>query len=239
VKFDRRFSGGFMLTTAYTYSKNIDQFQRSVLAAPGSLDVVQILDRERSAVDYNHIFTQSYVYELPFGPRKRWAQSGLPGAVLGGWQLNGLLYVQSGYPLKLAASASGLASAGNSTGPNQVGSDPVKILGGTGPGQLWFDTKRFVQPPARTFGNAGVNVLNGPGVFNLDASVFRKFRVREGINLEFRAEALNATNTPCFGSPQLNVTNAGFGQITGSRSFADFLSDSNNRIVQLGLRLFF
>jgi hypothetical protein len=239
VKFDRRFSGGFMLTTAYTWSKNINQFARSVHETPGSLDVLLMLDRSRNGIDYAHIFTQSYIYELPFGAGKRWGQSGFLGAVLGGWQLNGLLFTQTGGPLNLGASSSGLASSGHSTEPNLVGSGPVEIFGNAGPGQLWFDTSRFVQPPSRTIGNAGINVINGPGVFNLDASVFRRFQIKEGVNMEFRVEALNVTNTPAFGNPQTSVTNAGFGQITTSRSFATSTDDNNNRKVQLGLRLFF
>jgi hypothetical protein len=115
----------------------------------------------------------------------------------------------------------------------------VEIFRNAGPGQLWFDTSRFKQPPSRTFGNAGVNVINGPGVFNLDASVFRRFRIKEGVNMEFRVEALNVTNTPAFGNPQTSVTSSGFGQITTSRSFATSTDDNNNRKVQLGLRLFF
>jgi hypothetical protein len=239
VKFDRRFAGGFMLTTAYTWSKNISQFARSFQTAPGSLDAFLAFDRNRNGIDYSHIFTQSYVYELPFGPGKRWAKSRFVGAVLGGWQLNGLLFTQTGGPLDLGASSTGLASAGHSTEPNLVGSGPVNILGGAGPGQLWFDTSRFKQPPSRTIGNAGRNVINGPGFFSLDASVFRRFRIREGMDMEFRLEAINATNTPIFGNPQADVNNAGFGQITTSRSFATSTDDNPNRKVQVGLRLSF
>jgi hypothetical protein len=239
VKFDRRFANGFMLTTAYTWAKNMDQFARSAHATPGSLDVLQILDRKRAAVDYRHVFTSSFIYELPFGPGKRMAQSGFLGALLGGWQFNGLLYTQTGGPLDLGASSAGLGSAGHSTEPNLVGSGPVEIFGNTGPGQLWFDTSRFAQPPSRTIGNAGPNVINGPGVFSLDASVFRRFRIKEGVNMEFRVEAINATNTPIYGNPQTSVTAAAFGQITTSRSFATSTDDNPNRKVQLGLRLFF
>jgi hypothetical protein len=237
VKFDRRFSGGFMMTTAYTYSRNIDQFLRSAQATPGEPDIIQFLDRKRADIDYTHIFTQSYIYQLPFGRGKRWGQSGFLGAVLGGWQINALLNLQSGAPLDLGASSSRLQTTGHSTEPNLIGSEPVEISGNVGPGQLWFDTSRFESPPSLTFGNFGQNVFEGPGVVNLDASLFRRFQVKEGITMEFRFEALNATNTPHFGNPNTSVTSSSFGQITDSRHTTNY--DTDNRRVQLGLRLFF
>jgi hypothetical protein len=239
VKFDRRFANGFMLTTAYTWSKNMSQFVRSVTPTPGSTDLLLAFDRSRSGIDYRHVFTSSFIYELPFGQGKPWAQSGVLGALLGGWQFNGLLYTQTGGPLNFGASSAGLASSGHSTEPDQIGAEKVKQFGFAGPGQLWFDTSRFRQPATRTIGNAGINVIDGPGVFSLDASVFRRFRIKEGVNMEFRVEAINATNTPIYNNPQLSVTAAAFGQITTSKSFATSTDDNPARKVQVGLRLFF
>src|SRR5439155_9702924 len=126
--------------------------------------------------------------------------------------LNGIFTSQTGPPLKLSASATNLNAPGFSNQPNLVGTEKVNIFGNVGPGQLWFDTSRFVAPPAGTIGNLGRNILSGPGLINLDLSVFRRFRLREGMSLEFRGESFNFSNTPHFDRPGTNLSNANFGQ---------------------------
>jgi hypothetical protein len=239
AKFNRRFSNGFMLTTAYTYSKSIDLAIRSVQTTPGSPEITRFLDRGRTDNDLTHIFTQSYVYELPFGKNKLGARSAAVRVLLGGWQVNGLLLLQSGSPLNITYAATTLNTSGHSNQPNLVGPGTPAIYGSVGPGQLWFDTSRFAAPAALTFGNVGRNILKGPGVVNLDASLFRKFRVRERISLEFRAEAFNASNTPHFANPNTTFGNPGFGQVTTSNDFTDSTNDTDNRKLQVGIRLFF
>jgi len=239
AKFNRRFSKGFMLTTAYTYNKTIDFTAGAALTSPGSTEVTRFLRKGRSDNDLTHIFTQSYLYELPFGKGKMLADSKVVSAILGGWQVNGLLLAQSGAPLNITYSATTLNSAGHNNQPNLVGAGAPTIFGAVGPGQLWFDTTRFSAPAALTFGNVGRNILSGPGVINLDASVFRKFRVRERISLEFRVEAFNVTNTPHFANPNTTFGNPGFGQVTTSNDFTDSTNDTDNRKLQVGLRLSF
>jgi hypothetical protein len=228
-----------MLTTAYTYSKSIDLAIRSVQTTPGSPEITRFLDRGRTDNDLTHIFTQSYVYELPFGKNKLGARSAAVRVLLGGWQVNGLLLLQSGSPLNITYAATTLNTSGHSNQPNLVGPGTPAIYGSVGPGQLWFDTSRFAAPAALTFGNVGRNILKGPGVVNLDASLFRKFRVRERISLEFRAEAFNASNTPHFANPNTTFGNPGFGQVTTSNDFTDSTNDTDNRKLQVGIRLFF
>jgi hypothetical protein len=239
AKFDRRFSKGFMLTTAYTYSKATDLYIRSALGEPGSTQIVRFFDKRRTEFDLTHVFTQSFIYEVPFGPGKRWAQSGVAGALLGNWQMNGLLLMQTGTPLNITASSTPLNTSGHDNLPNLLGTGQPKIFGRVGPGQLWFDITRFAPAPALTFGNLGRHILNGPGVFNLDASLFRRFRVRERMTLEFRMEALNATNTPIFANPNVTLGNPAFGQVTTSLKFSNSIDDTENRKVQFGLRLSF
>jgi len=225
VKFDRRFSNGFMLTTAYTYSKTID------FASRQTFDLLR--DKGRSANDLTHVFVQSYLYELPFGRGKAGR------ALLGGWQINGIVTSQTGAPLNITYSATALNAPGQNNQPNLVGTGKPEIFGKVGPGQLWFDVTRFAAPAPLTFGNLGRNILSGPGMVNLDFSLFRRFRVREGMNLEFRLEAFNATNTPHFANPITALGNADFGQVTSSNDFTDSTVDTDNRKVQIGLRFFF
>ena len=81
------------------------------------------------------------------------------------------------------------------------------ILLGTGPGQSWFDPLAFAPVTTAAFGTAGFNTLRGPGTVNLDASLFRDFRVTERIRLQFRFLTFNTTNTPRFSNPSANVSN--------------------------------
>jgi hypothetical protein len=231
TKFDRRFSNGFMLTTAYTYSKtiNFNTHQNFNL----------LLNKGRYDWDLTHVFTQSYVYDLPFGPGKKFAQSGPLRWILGDWQMNGLLLLQTGRPLDITFPNTSLNAPGHNNRPNLVGEGKPEVFGNAGPGQLWFDTSRFAAPPALTLGNLGRNLLQGPGVVNLDASVFRRIRIRENLNMEFRAEAYNLSNTPHFANPGTTFGNVNFGQVATSEDFAGSVTDTENRKIQFGLRLFF
>jgi len=100
----------------------------------------------------------------------------------------------------------------------------------------YFDTTAFASVPTPRFGTAGFNSLRGPDVRNLDFGIFRAFQITERLGMQFRGEALNATNTPHFSNPSSNVTSSNFGQITGT-SAPSRLTDE--RFLRLGLRLSF
>ncbi len=117
---------------------------------------------------------------------------------------------------------------GNTQTADQIVSR-VAILGGHGNGQPYFDPNAFAPVNAVRFGNSGRNILRGPGFFNLDASLFRNFRLTERFTLQFRTEAFGVTNTPQFGQPGATVSSAtrnpadnsiralnGYGEITGA-----------------------
>jgi outer membrane receptor protein involved in Fe transport len=230
VKFDRRYSAGYQLTTAYTYSKSIDYVTNN-----GGLRfyVDQQRNRARSDFDRTHTFVQSHIFELPFGKGKRWANSGIGMWLLGGWQVNGVLSVMSGLPLNFSNARSQYNTPGSTGVPNIVA--PFKVLGGIGANAYWFDPSSFDAPPNGQQGNLGRNVLNGPGFFNLDASIFRRFPITERVNLEFRGEAYNVTNTPQYATPNVELGNVNFGRITGLQGD----SVGNPRQVQLGMRVVF
>jgi len=173
---------------------------------------------------------------LPFGQGKHWAQSGLGKWVLGGWQVNGLWTWESGFPLDITTSATSLNAPGNGNRP--IVNSPVQIFGKIGPGQLYFDTHPFSAPPPNTLGNVGRNVLHGPHLFDIDFSVFRKFRVTERVRLEFRAESFNLTNTPWFDKPDTTFTDAAFGQVTTAQG-TQSVKVNMNRSLQGSLRVTF
>lgn len=210
VKLDRKFSGGFQMTTAYTWGKAIGFSDEN----GGYLFYINP-ERSRSELGFSrrHTYTQSYIYELPFGKGRKYATSGFASWILGGWQLNGILTMMSGSRLHFSYNAAGLNAPGNGQTPNITG--PVKVLYGVND-DLWFDTSNFSAPPDRTFGNLGRNPFSGPGFFNLDASVFRTFSITERVKAEFRSEWFSVTNTPQFNNPNGELGNANFGKIRGS-----------------------
>jgi hypothetical protein len=240
TKFDRRFSGGFQLTTAYTWSKAIDYSQDN-----GGFAYYINPVRSRAVADFDrrHMFNQSYIWEAPFGKGKPWVNTGFLSHLLGGWQISGILTMMSGQALNITAPGATLNAPGNTNNPDYVGSGGLPVSGdinfrATGRNQAtWFDTTVFRAPAANTFGNVGRNEFSGPGFFNLDLSGFRRFKVTERATLEFRAESFNFTNTPQYPNPDGGFGNATFGQITNAA--IGNAADGGSRQIQLGLRLLF
>ena len=150
--------------------------------------------------------------------------------------MNGLWTWESGLPLSFSASSTSLNAPGNSQWPQQVA--PVQILGHEGAGAFWFTPTSFANPATGTIGNVGRNILHGPNLFAINASIFRRFSIAERFKLEFRAEAFNLTNTPEFDLPDTTLGDAAFGQITtahGSQS----VQVNMNRSFQGSLRITF
>lgn len=228
VKFDRRFSNGFLLTTAYSFGKSIN------FNSANQVDFRR--NRGRADWDRTHVYVQSFIYDLPFGAGKRWAQSGGAKWLLGGWQFNGIITAETGTPVNITTSGATLNAPGNVNRPNV--SDKPEVFGKIGPGQQFFDVTQFTAPPSNTFGNAGRNLFSGPGLFSLDNSVFRRFPVTERMNLELRGEAFNLTNTPHFDNPSGDLTSASFGQVTTAQG-NQAVKLNENRQLQVSLRLVF
>jgi hypothetical protein len=206
AKLNRKFSNGFVFTTSYTFSKAIDY------TATIFNNINLNANRGLANMNRPNMFTQSGTYEFPFGQGKRWAKSGASKALFGGWQLSGLWTLESGLPLDIQISATSLNAPGNGNRPNVNG--PVQIFGNIGPGQLYFDTSMFSAPPANTFGNVGRNILHGPGLFEIDMSLVRKFRITERINIDFRVDTFDATNGAHYDNPGSVFGNSNFGQVT-------------------------
>jgi len=233
AKLDKRFSGGFGFTTAYTYSKAM-----GYQSEDGGLDFYINARRNwrRLNFDRTHFFTQSYIYEVPFGKGKKYLQSGIAGWLLGGWQVNGVLQIGTGAPIDFVTGAdkSILNAPNNNNTLNWFGPGPIPILHGTGKGNPWFKnticnfnpakgalvtTQCFAQPGAENgglpeFGNLGPNFLSGPGYWNLDASLFRTFSISERWHLQIRATATSIVNTPQWRNPSADITSSNFGFIT-------------------------
>jgi len=240
VKFDRRFSGGFQLTTAYTWSKSIDYSQDN---GGFAYLINSVRTRSRSDFDRRHMINQSYVWELPFGKGKRLAASGPLAQLAGNWQVTGILSVMSGSALNISAPPATLNAPGNANNPNYTGNGSLPVskvvnFRATGRGQAtWFDTGVFQAPAVNTFGNIGRNAFTGPGFFNLDLSVFRRFKMSERFTVEMRAESYNFSNTPQYPNPDGGFGSATFGQITNAGIGSS--ADGGSRQLQFGLRVIF
>ncbi|HTM13519.1 MAG TPA: TonB-dependent receptor [Bryobacteraceae bacterium] len=235
VRLNRRFTNGFTLFNSYAYGKAID-FNPSTPGANNFNVINFAANKGLSDWDRRNIYTMSAVYELPFGQGKHFLTSGPGKWVLGGWQLNGLWSWESGLPLDISTSPASLNAPGNINRPDVTG--PVQIFGGIGPGTLYFDTSKFKAPANGKFGNLGRNVLHAPHLFDIDASIFRRFPVRERMNLEFRAEAFNLTNTPQYDRPDTTFTNGTFGQVISANGKQSVLVN-NSRQLQFSMRLQF
>ena len=147
------------------------------------------------------IFQLAYVYELPVGKGKPWANGGGAATkILSDWQVSGIFSAIHGQPFSLTASSASLNAVGQRQTPNQVG--PVKKLGGIGTGQPFYDPTAFAAVSATAvYGNVGRNTLYGPGSVNLDFSLFRTFKFTERFDLQLRADAANFFNSPHFNNP--------------------------------------
>jgi hypothetical protein len=152
--------------------------------------------------------------------------------VLGGWQLSGLLSMQTGNPFTVtvpnARQRLGATGIGN-WWPDRVRDPRIDDKSA----QRWFDTSAFVLPRNADgtwrLGNAGRGILRTDDMFNLDAGLMKNFRLTERVGLQFRAEAFNVTNTPTLGEPIANIESPDFGKVRNTVS--------TPRQMQFALRL--
>jgi hypothetical protein len=227
---NRRFTGGLFLKGAYTWSHAIGEAEYSDWTEPRwSAPIAFGRNRASTAFNRPHMLQLAYVYELPFGAGKSFAQNGAARAILGGWQINGIFSAVQGGQYTMSASGSSLNMPGFSQTPDQVKAD-IPVLGGLGDSP-YFDTSAFARISGVRFGNIGRNTMRGPARVNMDFSLFRKFKITEKFGMEFRAESFNLTNTPHFGNPNGSVNSSNFGKI---------LSDANDpRSFRFGMRFAF
>ena len=220
---EKRFSRGFSLRTAYTFSKSIDYAQEH-LAAGGTGSFTQNARdlRERrgpSDFDVRHRFVGSYILELPFGPGRSYLHDGALAHVLGGWRLSGLANVRSGRPFTVSANGNSTA-LGGARGGGLVGAFADCLRDGSLPSDertvdRWFDTTAYAAPTPARLGTCGRNTLRGPNLTNFDLAVARTFDYfGEDRNLEFRWEVFNVFNTPQFGLPDRNISGTAAGRIS-------------------------
>jgi Carboxypeptidase regulatory-like domain/TonB-dependent Receptor Plug Domain len=232
VDLSHRFSHGLQFRASYTWSKDLDMNSALTGAQAGNQSqmVMDPYDPHRdwgpSAYNIPNSASISGTYQLPFGKDKPW----------GGWQFNTIVTLQSGFPFTpvIGSNQSGDGDTRNPDRPslNPAFSGPV-VLGN--PNQ-WYNPAAFILPIAGTYGNLGRGVYSGPGLTNVDASLFKDTAISEHANLQFRAEVFNVLNTANFGTP--NSTVFSNGAISSSAGLIT-TTNTTSRQIQFGLKLIF
>ncbi len=221
TKLEKRFSHGLDFLASYTWGHALTDVTTPLSNSPGLYirDVTNVSgEYSHASWDLRHRFVYSGSFELPFGRDRRlgahWGR--MLDAALGQWQVNGILTLQTGQPFTLNTRDAN-CGCGGSVLPDRVpGKDPNNAPRGGRTVDQWFDTSAVQAPAAGTIGNLGLQSNFGPPLHNLDLSLFKQFRLGEKRNLQLRAEAMNATNTPHFGFPNITQGSDGFGRINGS-----------------------
>jgi hypothetical protein len=252
---NRRFAQGLQYQASYTYSRSVDIASSAWAGAlalnAGFIQDPDDIERERalSSHDLRHLFTSNITYDLPFGA----GMGGVAGQLIKGWQLNGLISLNSGLPFNITngfersrnGEPGGTGDRPNlAPGANNNPTEGVSIgCPGVPAGQklgtpdLYFDPCAFELQEAGTYGNLGRNTVIGPGLANFDLSVTKRFQVDEHRNVQFRAEFFNVLNHPNF-SNFVRTVFTGTGARNGSAGRITSTS-TTSRQIQFGLKLSF
>ncbi|HKV42536.1 MAG TPA: TonB-dependent receptor [Blastocatellia bacterium] len=237
----KRLTHGLSMQANYAWSKFLDTGTGS--GHSDSVDIWQNAYSVRSnygysTLDATHNFTGFVSYQLPVGEGRAYPVHGVLNQVAGGWWISSIFSARSGVPFTPtmgtdnSGALSGSCFCGFAQLPNRIGS-----------GQLsnptinqWFDPAAFVAPGANTFGDSGRNILRGPRYVDVDMSLGKSFRIREGMSFELRADAFNALNHPNFSLPNSSITagSTAVAKITSTTTFG-----GPDRIIQLGGRFIF
>jgi hypothetical protein len=233
---------GLYVLLGYTYARNFDSGYNDGLGSSAGVTYWPLpgttrADWSLSQIQLNHNFTASVLYDLPFGKGKQFGSSwgGATNAILGGWQVNVIEKITSGFPIFVIATT-------NNSGVNQVNNGnnfnrPNQLCGAQASNPAlskWFNTQCFADAPAGELGNAPRAPVYGPDFVNTDFSIIKRIPLafREGTDLDFRAEFFNLFNHAQFGLPGGDVDSAtNFGVITSTVN--------NPRLVQFAVKLRF
>ena len=218
AKLEKRLSNGLSLTLAYTFSKLIDDassyfsqtiFTGPVLNSTGAADAFnRHLEKDVSSGDIPRVFSASWVYQVP----KWWKISG--------WEVAGLLRIQSGDAVAVTQATNNDASLGYAVQrPNRI-SNPNALVNRSA--SEWFNVAAFTNASQFTIGTSSRNPVRGPGLQDADLMVGKTFRLTERLGLEFRGEAFNVSNTPPLNDPNGSFGSPAFGTITSAGNPRDF-----------------
>ncbi len=215
----KRLSNGIGAGVTYTLSKSIDDAS-SIAGSPGNVaqnDLDLAAERGLSSFDQRHRLNGDFTYELPFGDKKKWFDSGTPAAILGNWQFNGTVQLASGLPFtaRVLSNASDVSRGTNGTLRADYNGQPITV--GDPTTMAFFNTAAFSVPAAGTYGNAGRNTIIGPGTEVLNLGLTKNMTFSQTKVLSVQALASNVLNTVQYMTIDTVVNSPTFGQVTAVR----------------------
>jgi len=229
----QRLDRGLTFQASYTWSKSIDDTSLATgfftiagqsSRPENSRDLKA--ERGRSAFDIRHRFVTSYVYELPFFAEDK----GVVASVFGGWRLNGIVALQSGYPFTVIDTGDPNRDTVADNDRTNVSRNPNLPAGERTPSR-WFDTTAFARFTPPSFGNASRNIVEADGIINFDIGLAKDIVFSEQRRLEFRWEVFNIFNHPNFAAPVNDFNAASFGRV--------LRTSTPERQMQFGLKFLF
>jgi len=206
TSFSKRFADRWQSQISYTWSKSIDNASGTFgldgsIGAGGEINPYDPrYSHGLSNFSRKHNFRASGIYELPF------RASGAAGKLVEGWSLTGIYSYLSGIAFSPGTAAGSLYSGSPVAAVGQPdGVAGCRLYPDTQTLTNWFNPNCFTLPRSGTYGNAGRNSIIGPNLWVADASLMKDTRIREGVTLQFRAEAFNILNHPSFQNPQNQI----------------------------------
>ena len=232
IKVQKRLSGGLNLLSSYTWSKNMDASNAASNTFNSQVTTGSQDNYNRAAewalatISTPNRWTTSINYQLPFRTGHR-----LADLLAGGWSMNAQTTMQTGFPLAISQSNQNSVLGTTLQRPNATGVSAATSGSLEGRLSSYINPAAFSIAPQFTFGNVSRTIpMRGPGMANIDFSLFKTFSLLERFKAQFRAEVFNLTNTPQFYGPNTTFGNSTFGQITTQANFP--------RVFQLGVRFF-
>jgi len=252
LTFQQRYSHGLSFQANYTFSKcltnNFGYYGRygDAAASQASADVAFQQNAYDINADYGlcdhdvtNVFNGYLTYQLPFGKNRMFGKSASPvvDAVLGGWDVNTVFTVHGGFPISMLSWAGDPGTGSFQPRPNcngpSIATPYQENPASNGGGYVWFSTANMSNPTNGTFGNCAVDTERGPGLKQIDISLDKNFALGENRRLEFRAEAINAFNTPVLDVVGYSV------DVYGGSGAGVVNTSQGARNLQLALKLVF
>jgi len=227
LSFEKRMSKGYSYRASYTLGNARDQAPEHLNASSPRPQNGRDLAAWEAASDFDirHRLVANFIAELPFGEGKPYLQQGVASKILGGWLVTGIYSARSGRPITVVQGNNNVG-AGMTGLPNLTG-DPQ----GAETVEQWYNPAAFTQVASGMFGNAGRNILRGPGWVTFDMSVQRRLNLTNRVNATLRLDAFNVFNRANFGLPDTNIASATAGVISTLAG--------DPRVMQLSVRLGF
>jgi hypothetical protein len=230
IRIRKRMASGLGFSGSYVFSRSIDDASSvglgAVLVAQDPFDIAA--DRSVSNFNQKHKFTGNWMYDLPLGENHRLASRGALSRVLNGWQWSGSATIASGFYFTPNVLGGAVDISRGVSGSQRANYVPGQLISLSNPTSLeWFNTAAFCtsttsaacsNPNGTAFGDAGRNIIEGPGQFSLNMALSKTIRIRETRSLELRLQAANIFNNAVFSGINTTVNSLAFGEVTSAGS---------------------